>query len=442
MLFASPPVFVLSDTEVLAFDRKRPPVRAPRLAAEDGPDDGLATAIAECIRQLGRPVLRAYVVHEGVLMRALSLPLREVPAHDELRLAVQTEAERYAMFRQSAVRLDFQVLSHGHGTVEVVFTAAREEVVAAIAEAFNQSHIAILALEPLPAALVRGLASAVPAGFEASAGAVGVAAYSPHRLELSLWENGKLKAWRSIVEEPGAEHQDLLVEFKRSLLEMRPRRWLTVDLPAALAAALPPGAEVTAIQDAPALVARGARGFRPGGRPLALDLLAKPPAMRIAISPWVVGVAAGFLALLGLGLGAHVHLTGQVAALAAEQQRLTQETTHLQTELTSPAHGEQAPWLALVRQSSERAALLEKLSRVTPPDVWLEATTLDRGRPLRIDGVALGPDSPMAFARGLQKLPELRRVELPMLKQDVREGVPVYVFTVEAELAGQEVSAP
>jgi type IV pilus assembly protein PilM len=128
--FGSAEIYAAGDQPSDAREQQAAKVAALKRALEDGQIKAKHTVSAIC--------------GESIIVRYLQLP--EMP-EDELKKALQWEAEEYIPFRLNEVNLDSMVLGHGadgdHSKMEVLLVSAKKDLV--------ESHVSILrdaGLEP------------------------------------------------------------------------------------------------------------------------------------------------------------------------------------------------------------------------------------------------------------------------------------------------------
>jgi Tfp pilus assembly protein PilN len=405
--------------------------------------------VASCLKQLGGRVRKAHLAIDGAVIRQLQLPLSFVPEDAELATLVQTEAERYAVFSDTEVAFDFQVLRQEEESIALLFAAFRAELLTAVTAEFHAEGVEIESIEPLPFAMVRGLKTQHEALFSES-GDLGLLALLPYKLHAATWQDGKLMSWRSIyLDTEGVRHGDAEAlgdarrELQRTLLDAPARQWLLVDLPPALEAALPLGGasirrhSLRQAGEAGEL-ARGAAAYDVGAFPVALNLAPKEPLRKRSFSDRQLAVGGGFAGVLVLALLASTVIDMQVKRLHQAINTVETENAALQAELKRPdllLASQQAALAGLMR-SKQGAAVFDNIRDAVPQDIWLSETAIVPERYVKLMGYSISRTSPLVFAKALGEVPGLANVGMPELKQDKYEGTAVYRFEIQADLAG------
>lgn len=416
--------------------------------------EALLEAIREVVRQVGG-VKQAHLALDGPIMRVLSLPLTYLPERDALKLAVQTEAERYRVFAGADLALDFGIVKQDPESLALLFAAIRRDFVEEILAVCAAAGIEIVSVEPLSLALMRGLAEDAPR-FLAAGAPQGVLCAVGQRLDLAVWQEGMLTHWRSIYLDvsslrrgEGAALDEALVELQRSLHDMPARDWLLVGAPDSLEGALRDRPDLrveTRAMRADGVSAEaldGAARYAPEAFPFALDLGPEHVVAKRTFDNRQWGGILVAAALLGVGLGISIHIDRQVSDQRRAIALIQDETVQLQLELSrhsSTADGD-AQLAGAFRASVESAELFGRLRELIPADAWLVETRMEPDKPLTLVGYALSRTAPVSFAEALGRLPLLSEVTVPEISQEEREGTTVYRFTITAaRRAAQEAT--
>ncbi|HEY9899034.1 MAG TPA: PilN domain-containing protein [Pantanalinema sp.] len=409
-----------------------------------GDPRALQEAIQEAVRRVGG-VKQAHVALDGPIMRVLSLPLPYLPERDALRLAVQSEAERYRVFGGAELSLDFAVLNQEPEHLSLVFAALRRDFVDAIRAICAEAGIEVTSVEPLALALMRGVTDA-PGLAQAEVPRAMLCAMG-HGLDVAVWHEGRLSHWRSIYLDvaalrrgEGAVLDDALVEFQRTMIDVGARDWLLVNVPEPLAQVLSERRDLN-------VVARPMRGaglylealdgaalYAPGAFPVALDLGPERVVTRRTFDNRQWGGILVAAALLGIGLGISIYLDARMRDQSLALSAVQDQTQQLQTEIAarSTASGGEAVLASAFQASVESTRLFGALRDLIPADAWLSETRMEPGKPLTLVGYAVSRTSPVAFAEALGRLDTLTSVTVPEIIQEEREGVSVYRFTITA----------
>ena len=418
-------------------------------------EGGLRLAIRECMARGGGRVKRARLLLEGPLVRAFSLPIGFRPEDAELLTAVQTEAERYVMFAGAAVAVGFEVLKQEPDRLLLMFAAAHEALMKAIAAAFAAEGVQLLAIEPASVALARGLTAGWEPSWDVSGEPAGVAALLPRRLDVSLWSGSRPIFWRSVMLDGEAVRRgdpeavaEASMDLQRTLAELPAARWLLADLPPALQAAFaqrpdaalverklgPEGWPVEALE---AAATGEARGF-------GLDLLPAQPVRERAFSDRQLLLLGAFGAIAAGILATMLVVDGRVRAVRQELAAVNAEVADLQTRVAAAKREDAAGADGddLLQGSALVGMALDALRSCTPADTWIATARIEGGGPLRLEGVSLSGGSPFGFARALTEWPEIADVGMPDLKRDAIRDREVYRFTITARAAGAPAPAP
>lgn len=413
--------------------------------------EALRAAIQTCLERLERPVRRAHLALDGLLLRTVTLPLPFVPPREELELAVRSEAERYRVFAGEEVACDFAMLDPTPGELSLLLAAGRRSAIDGIVAVFEASGISILTVEPAPLAVLRGLADRGDAPR-----ACGLVAVFPQQLHLSVWEGPQLHSWRTLHVSASrlrdgdeATLFETRIDLQRSLVEHPLEIAYLLDAPEPLVAALSlPGGLVTQVlpplASGESLAMAGARLYAPERGPFAFDVRhdrlkpQRPPVSR------GVGIPLAFAGVLALGLAANLWLSERVKAHEGAAEQLQAEITLLQARMTRPDPGRETTETlreALSRSESV-AALFRRFQDVTPHDVWLSKTALEAESKLVVEGYALSRTSPLAFARALGESRALAEIDVPELSEATWQDEPVYRFRIEAAFQPQGAFRP
>lgn len=412
----------------------------------------LREAVQACLGQLDRPVRRAHLALDGLLLRTVTLPLPFVPPREELELAVRSEAERYRVFAGEEVACDFAMLDPTPGGLTLLLAAARRTAIGGIVEVFERLGISILTVEPAPLAVLRGLAERGDAPRSS-----GLIAVFPQQLHLSVWEGETLHSWRTLHASASrlrdGDEETLLetrIDLQRSLVEHPLEIAYLLDAPDPLVAALslPGGMETQVLpslaSSGESLAMAGARLYAPERGPFVFDVRqdrlkpAKPPVSR------GVGVPLAFAGVLTLGLAANLWLSERVKAHEDAAEQLQAEIEVLQARMTRPdPRRETTETLREALNRSESVAtLFRRFQDATPHDVWLSKTELEAESRLVVEGYALSRTSPLALARALGESRALSEIDVPELAEATWQGEPVYRFRLEAAFRPQGAFRP
>lgn len=437
-----------------------PPIFEPLAAGVLGPEPtgdpsscqindplALREAIKACLQRLGRPVRRAHVALDGLLVRTVTLPIPFVPPREELELAVRTEAERYRVFAGAEVACDFTMLASQENELSVLLAAARRDYVDGVVEAFESEGIRVESVEPAPFALLRGL---VEAG--APVQDCGMVTVFPQQIHVSAWDGDALQSWRTLHVRAGllAEGEAVAIaetafDLQRTLLSVTRGAYVLVNAPDPLKAALPvpEGVALSTFEARPpeqgTLALRGALAYGPERGPFVFDLrLDRLKPVLPVVSKGVV-LPLAFAGMLIAALGVNLWLTDQVKGHEAEVDRLQEEMAAMQATIAKPdgrQESEAALTEALVRSESV-VALFQRFQDDTPHDVWLARTELGADERVLIEGYSLSRQGPLLLAQALGQSRSLTGVEVPEVAEADWQGEAVYRFKLQATFTPQ-----
>lgn len=405
----------------------------------------LQVAIRSCAERQGR-ARQATLVLEGPLVRHLVLPLPYVPSDQELRTAVQSEVERYAVFAGGEVAFDYNVLKHEGERLSLLITAMRRDLLDSLMAAFDAAKVELVAVEPAAVALVRALANDYKPFWDVSGESCGIVALLPFRLEVSTWAGGELRAWRSLYMNTEALRKgdatvfaDAQLELQRTAIEMPVSRWLLIDLPESLESAVSPTgqAKLTRQRRRPQGSAsewlEGALSERE--IPPRLNLLPQKEAPTPTFTRTQLAGLGAFGAILLALLAASLGLDSRAHKLEARLAGLQSETEQLQTQIQhSKQSGDDGEVGLQLARSAAGASAFAALRDATPSDTWIQEASMLPNQQLRCLGVSLSRHSPVVFAEELAREAVLSQVALPELRRDKLEGKTIYRFTLTATL--------
>ncbi len=409
--------------------------------------EALRSALKSALAQLGRPVRQAHLALDGLLIRTVSLPIPFVPPREELELAVRSEAERYRVFAGAEVASDFTMLVPGEDELTVLLAAARRDYIDGVVEVFEGEGISVTSVEPVPFALLRGLATA-----GASQEACGMVTVFPRQIHVSTWTRDELQTWRTLyVEESALEDgepvaiAETILELQRSLFSVASGTYFLVNVPAPLQEALlvPDTVALQPLEgtlpDGRTVSLRGALDYGPERGPFVFDLRPdrlKTPRPKVSRG---VGLPLAFVAVLILALCANLWLSEQVKRHEAEAERLQAEIATMQAALSQPdSRGEsEAALKEALRRSESVVALFQRFQDDTPHDVWLSRTSLGDDEHLVIEGFSLSRQGALNLAQALGQWRSLSDIEVPEVAEAEWEGERVYRFKLLATFVPQ-----
>ena len=409
--------------------------------------EALRTALSSALAQLGRPVRQAHLALDGLLIRTVSLPIPFVPPRDELEVAVRTEAERYRAFAGAEVASDFTMLDPAENELTVLLAAARRDYVDDVIGVFEGAGVSVTSVEPVPFALLRGLAD----GEDAQVASAMVTVF-PRQLHVSTWNGEQLHSWRTLyVEENALEAGDPVaiaettLELQRSLVAVTSGRVVMVNAPEPLRDVLPVPEAMTlqslerTLPDGRTVTLRGALRYAPERGPFVFDLRPdRLKAPRPAVSR-SVALPAAFAGILILALCANVWLAKLVKGHEAESDRLQGEIAALQTKASQPdRRRESAEALKeALRRSESVLALFQRFQDDTPHDVWLSNTSLVENDHLVVEGYSLSRQGPLRLAEALGQSGALEGLEIPEVAEADWQGETVFRFKLQATFLPQ-----
>jgi type IV pilus assembly protein PilM len=416
-------------------------------------------AVAEAVRALvaarrlrGREVV-ASVPRAAVTLRWLSLP---AATRDETAGMVELEAGQSLPFPVEEAALDFAALPAADGRQQVLLAAARRGLVQERRRALEAAGLRVGAVSVDALAMAAVARVAVP---DADQGALLI-----HRdgqsATFSSVEGERLCLSRSVTLEP-ADAESLATEARRTLLAGGMAGggaavraiWLTGEGATEAAAAL---ADVLARETAgPAPVAVLPRSPFAGEADLAPELdtalgLAllglRPAAERLDLARQVRPVttsgasqrrSSSLLAGLGVSAVAAAVLLllpssgdRELAAAAARARSDVRQLAERRSQLVERArilHGAVAP-------AHSYLDVLNDVSALAGPDIWLTQFTYDRGRPIVIRGAARSRAAVARLVEGLRNSGHLERVVLGTVTQSAQEKGNTVQFTVNGVL--------
>lgn len=412
------------------------------------PEAFLAT-LKDCLQEAQLTAKQAHLALDGALIRQLNLPLPFMPPPEELRLAVQTEAERYVMFAGGEVGLDFGLLRHEPETISLLFAACRSDFLQGIVACFASCGIEVTSIEPFSFALMRGLSLEHPDLFAATEDISAIISVLPHKLEVSYWQNQQILHWRHIyLDTHGLLNGELSalseaqLELQRTLRDHPAQQWFLLDVPEALDAfliqrfSLNVTQRITHADDTWQVVARGADAYGPEAFPYALNLTMRQEEKKRKLTNQqllLLGAAGGIM-LVSLVINGILSM--QASSIQATISRVQRDTEALQTVIRESGSSSTGHELALdvLARSEGISDLFAGLRDATPQEVWLRDTQLETEKQLTIRGLSISRSAPLAFAQQLSLLPRLANVTVADLSLEEREGVPLYHFKITADM--------
>lgn len=425
-------------------------------AAFEISDEGaLIDALIELQVRFGRPMRQVHLALDGTMIRQLSLPLPFVPEPAELKLAVQTEAERYVLFAGTEVALDATVLGQEGDHLAVLFAGMRQDLVLQLHRIFAAAALHLHSIEPASLALLRELERQVPRLIDGGEAVeqIGVACLLSRKLDVSDWERGELRNWRRIfLDDQAVRREDPYViseaqfELQRTLTDMPARHWVVYDLPAPLVGVLQsrPDSSMETIErpgpDAPSLQVLGAAQYAGATRGLRFNLFTDRTAVRRSMNPLQLALLGGFGGIMAVALAINMVLGNQVKGLERAIQAAQSRAESLTTEVArakAAGNGSAAARDALNR-TRRVAHLFSVLRDTTPENVWLTDVLLGQEGTLVIEGYTLDRDGAVAFARALTPLPGVVRIGIPELSYAPYAGSMELHFKLEATLETAE----
>lgn len=411
--------------------------------------EAFLACLQECLIEAKLNAKQAHLALDGALIRQLNLPLPFMPAPDELRLAVQTEAERYVMFAGGDVGLDFGLLRHEPETIALLFAACRSDFLLGIIECFAACGIEVASIEPFSFALMRGLSLEYPEVFAATEDVNAIISVLPHKLEVSYWQNQQVLHWRHIYLDTHAllsgelsALSEAQLELQRTLRDHPAQQWFLLDVPEALDSFLIQRFNLNVSQrvnhpeDTWQLVARGADAYGPDGFPFALNLqLRREEKKRRLTNEQLLqlGAAIGIL-LVSFIINAILGLQAQ--SLQNTISQVQRETEAMQSVVRQSGSSSQGHELALdvLARAEGISDLFSGLRDVTPSDLWIRDTQLETEKQLSIRGLSISRSAPLAFAQALSQFPRLTNVTVSDLTLEDREGCLFYHFKITADM--------
>jgi len=183
-----------SDKEVslLSFATLPSPLKSLSLEVEDD-RNSLAEAIKNLVKEadISTKSVVCSLPEEKLFSRVVELPKM---SRKEVASSLEYEAGRYIPIPMDEADLDFEIVSSGEKSIEVLLVAAPKKLTAAYLDVLNRAGLEALALEPETTACVRAVV-----GESADAPATLVVSIGASTTDLVIVEGGKIRFTRSVA---------------------------------------------------------------------------------------------------------------------------------------------------------------------------------------------------------------------------------------------------
>lgn len=370
---------------------------------------------------------KAFVAVGGAILRQITLPLPYLPERAELKVAITTEAERYAMFSESEAVVDLLAFEGEEAGIRVLFAAIPRNVAESYQQTLKSAQIQLLSLEPLSLTGLRAMLDR-----EEHPEYEGLLAWSDHSISISTWRGGRLQIWREIERANLEDFDELVLEVMRTVGPDRPPRWrvLAAQNPEGLAQSLEAEIEWTDAEREARIFARGTALETNHSLPK-FDLRFLEPAKGKAISLKQALIISGATLYAIAALCAHFVLEYQARTLQSELDETNRRLKLVQNIAEAPASAEETAHkqgIEAFRQGNERIEQFLTLREIIPADSWL--TRFEIGEEtLTLEGYSLDSRSPLAFALELDRA-GFGTIAPPTIEREELEGTKLAHFSL------------
>ncbi|HBN08424.1 MAG TPA: hypothetical protein DD435_07175 [Cyanobacteria bacterium UBA8530] len=386
---------------------------------------------------------KAIVGVAGAIVRQIHLPLPYVPSKEELKVAITTEAERYAMFSEAEAVVDLVAFNQEAPGIRVLFSAIRKDVAQSCQKMMKSAGINLLSIEPLSLACLRPLLS----DEESFKEHWGILAWGDQTISISTWRQGNIQIWREIEKSSVEENEDLAAEVLRTVGNDLPEEWRVLSPKKIDGLAERLKAEIDWIDAekesrifavGTALEIREEQNF---SLPK-FDLRFIEPAKGTVISR-KQAILISTAVLYGIGMLSWLFVLNiNLSRLQQEFDQTNRRLTLLQNVAAAPTNPQEIARKKGVKEYREGIQLIGKFKRIReiiPGDTWLTRIEMGGEKGFSLDGYALNQRSALSLALSLDR-EGFGEIAPPQLKREELEGEKIIRFTMsgKSEKGGQE----
>lgn len=447
----------------------------------------IGLALSELIKSnnIQRKKTRIALWGVGIFAHLIKLPPLE---RDEMREALISEAERYAVFAESEPVVDFEVLTQTYigpaqQTVDVLFMAAQREMILSYHEILKLAKLPLAGFDYAPFSILRANYSLdnIKTALEGEE-LWGNIAVTPRRAALSIWQGALLKFYREIdipsakdvqgeISNVNFTHLDLAIskeelftDLKNSLdyfSSMSPENHLTALYLAmeaseekyrkAWAAELTQSLGVR-VNSLPALtfqekgeeigvsaIAFGAGSSAWAMFPRVFDLV-HPELKPVELTrEFKLLVAANIVFIVLAGIY-YVSATQIIQTKKKEIAVNKQIIAALQVKVSDPNLNLKVNLLAEIEKLTRYPIdeLFGQAQQRIPQDTWINTLTIKSDGKFSLTGGTLADRSPLEYGRNLVQVPEVSGLELVNVSEVKGKTASYYVYGFTGKLKSKK----